>query len=161
MGSLLPISRCSLTHHLLLCLVPFLGISVPEKPSGASPVKPRPLWGFWAQKPFCPPFLVGKTPASTTSPEFQRADSNSYRSKEEQLSCSVAQLCLTLCDSAHQASLSFTISWSLLTLLSSKLPKARLKGPGKFIKIRRATPQDPPHTLILSATSLLNCGYRS
>ena len=24
--------------------------------------------------PFCPPFLVGKTPASMTFPEFQRAD---------------------------------------------------------------------------------------
>ena len=113
---------------------------MPEKPSGASLVEPRPLWGFWAQKPFCPPFLLGKTPASTTSPEFQRADSSSYCSEEEQLSCSVAQLCLTLSDSARQASLSFTISQSLLTLMSRKPPKARLKGPGKFIKIRRVSP---------------------
>ena len=40
------------------------------KPSGA-------LWGSQAGRPFCPPFLVGKTPASITLPEFQRADSNS------------------------------------------------------------------------------------
>ena len=35
--------------------------------------------------------------------------------------CSVAKSCLTVCnplDSAHQASLSFTISWSLLKLMS-------------------------------------------
>jgi hypothetical protein len=35
--------------------------------------------------------------------------------------CSVTQSCLTLCDpwtTAHQASLSFTISWSLLKLMS-------------------------------------------
>ena len=38
----------------------------------------RTLWGSWAWKPFCLPFLVGKTPASMTFPEFQRADSNDY-----------------------------------------------------------------------------------
>ena len=35
--------------------------------------------------------------------------------------CSVAKPCMTLCnplDSAHQASLSFTVSWSLLKLMS-------------------------------------------
>ena len=38
--------------------------------------------------------------------------------------CSVSQLCPTLCDpmtAAHQASLSFTISWSLLKLISNQL----------------------------------------
>ena len=30
-----------------------------------------------AQRPFCLPFLAGKTPASTIFPELQRADSNS------------------------------------------------------------------------------------
>ena len=34
------------------------------------------LWGSRASRPFCPPFIVGKTPASMTFPEFQRADSN-------------------------------------------------------------------------------------
>ena len=33
----------------------------------------RNLWSFWAQKPFCPLFLVAKTPTSRTLPEFQRA----------------------------------------------------------------------------------------
>ena len=40
--------------------------------------------GSQARRPFCLPFLVGKTPASMTFPEFQRADSNSCKSKEEQ-----------------------------------------------------------------------------
>ena len=45
--------------------------------------------------------------------------------------CSVAQLYLTLChpiDTAHQASLSFTISWSLLKLMSleSMMPSNHL-----------------------------------
>lgn len=34
------------------------------------------LWGSQAQRPFCPPFLGGKTPASMSLPEFQRADVN-------------------------------------------------------------------------------------
>ena len=34
------------------------------KPSGA-------LWGSQARRPFCSLFLVGKTPASMTFPEFQ------------------------------------------------------------------------------------------
>ena len=34
----------------------------------------RGLWGSQAQRPFCSPFLAGKTPASMTFPEFQRAD---------------------------------------------------------------------------------------
>ena len=33
--------------------------------------------GLWTQRPFCPPFLVGKTLASLTFPEFQRTDSKS------------------------------------------------------------------------------------
>ena len=43
---------------------------------GDPPLKPkRTLWGFWALKSFfCPLFLVGKTPASMTFPEFQKAD---------------------------------------------------------------------------------------
>ena len=32
-------------------------------------------------RPFCPPFLVGKTPASMTLSEFQRADSNSVNQR--------------------------------------------------------------------------------
>ena len=32
------------------------------------------LQGSQAQRPFCPPFLIGRTPASMTSPELQRAD---------------------------------------------------------------------------------------
>ena len=32
------------------------------------------LWDSQAWTSFCPPFLVGKTPASMTFPEFQRAD---------------------------------------------------------------------------------------
>ena len=32
------------------------------------------LSGSRSWRPFCPPFLVGKTPASMTFPEFQRAD---------------------------------------------------------------------------------------
>ena len=35
-------------------------------------------WGFQAQRPFCPPFLVGKTPAVMTFHVFQRADLCSY-----------------------------------------------------------------------------------
>ena len=50
----------------------------PGRLSNAPKLKPsRTLWGAWAWMPFCPPFLVGKTPASITFPEFQRADSNS------------------------------------------------------------------------------------
>ena len=33
----------------------------------------RALWDSWAWRTFCPPFLVGKTPASMTS-EFQRVE---------------------------------------------------------------------------------------
>ena len=34
----------------------------------------RALWDSWAQRTFCPPFLVGKIPASMTFSEFQRAE---------------------------------------------------------------------------------------
>ena len=34
----------------------------------------RVLWDSGAWRPFCPPFLVGRTPASLTSSEFQRAN---------------------------------------------------------------------------------------
>ena len=34
----------------------------------------RALWDCWAQKPFCPPFLIGKTPASVTFSQFQTAE---------------------------------------------------------------------------------------
>ena len=44
----------------------------------------RSLWGSQAWRPFCSPFLVGKTPTSVTFPEFQRADLNSCSSKDEQ-----------------------------------------------------------------------------
>ena len=44
----------------------------------------RALWGSQAWRPFCPPFLVGKTPSSMTFPEFQRAELNSCSSREEQ-----------------------------------------------------------------------------
>ena len=32
------------------------------------------LVGSWAWRPFCPSFLVGKTPASMTFSEFQRTE---------------------------------------------------------------------------------------
>ena len=32
------------------------------------------LWGSWARRSFCPPFLRVKTPASMTFSEFQRAE---------------------------------------------------------------------------------------
>ena len=34
----------------------------------------RALWGSWAWRLFCPPFHVGKTPASMTFSEFQRSE---------------------------------------------------------------------------------------
>ena len=42
------------------------------------------LWGSQAQRPFSPPFLVGKTPAIMTFHEFQRVDLNSCKSREQQ-----------------------------------------------------------------------------
>ena len=33
-----------------------------------------------ARRPFCPPFFMGKTPASMTFPGFQRVDPNYSRS---------------------------------------------------------------------------------
>ena len=44
----------------------------------------RALWGSQAWRPFCPPFLVGKTSASMTFLEFQRAGLNSCQSREGQ-----------------------------------------------------------------------------
>ena len=35
------------------------------------------LWGSQAQRPFSPPFLVGKTPAIMTFPGFRGSDWNS------------------------------------------------------------------------------------
>ena len=51
---------------------------------------------------YCPPFLVGKTPASITFLDFQRADVNFLKGGA-----------------------------------AKKPPEARLKGPGKLIKMRR------------------------
>ena len=34
----------------------------------------RALWDSWAWRPFCPPFLIGKTRASMTFSQFQMAE---------------------------------------------------------------------------------------
>ena len=34
----------------------------------------RALWDCWAQRPFCPPFLTGKMPASMTFSQFQMVE---------------------------------------------------------------------------------------
>ena len=44
----------------------------------------RALWGSQAWRPFCPPFLVGKTSVSITFLEFQREGLNSCQSREGQ-----------------------------------------------------------------------------
>ena len=56
----------------------FLGIAQTQN------VKPRrALCGSWAQKSFCPPFLIGKAPTSMVFPEFQKTGLNSCWSREE------------------------------------------------------------------------------
>ena len=55
---------------------------------------------------------------------YSEKNSNPHEKTDCSRCCSVARLCLTLCDPtdvAHQTSLSFTISWRLLKLMSIEL----------------------------------------
>ena len=87
--------------------------------------------GFLGTEAFFFLFLVGKIPAWVTFLEFQRADSNNCSSTEEQPRTHLSQdsvqwlspalLFATPWTAAHQASLSFTKSRSLLKLTSIEL----------------------------------------
>ena len=79
---------------------------------------------YWSGLSFSSPGDLPDPEIKPTSPAFQ-ADSlplgYTHTHTHTHFCCSVAQSCPMLCDpmdSAHQASLSFTISWSLLKLMS-------------------------------------------
>ena len=97
------------------------------------------LWGSLAWRPFCPPFLVGKTPASMTFPEFHRADLELLLIKGEavkkplvQFSCSVMSDTETPWTAALQASLCITNSRS-----SPKPMSIELVMPSSHLILRR------------------------
>ena len=50
---------------------------------GLGRLETKSLWGSRARRPFCPPFLVGKTPAIIIFHEFQTLDLNNCQSRED------------------------------------------------------------------------------
>ena len=117
------------------------------------------LWGSWARKPFCLPFLVAKTPASMT---FSRVPKGRFKqllikrgaAKKPSAGAESLQSCPTLCDPIDGSPPGFpvpgilqarTLEWAAIAF-SEKPSEARLKELEKLTKFRRPNSSVPQET---------------